>query len=95
MDGIRVYSDDRNPYPAIYVDRERGPVLAINPCGDVRPQFRLPENAVELMHPDDAVEHVLELIADVEMPRKVREAIAEQLGVDGEDVGTTPTRKAS
>ena len=96
---IRVYSDadySEDPDVVLYVERDKtGPLLVIPTVGYVRERFRLPENAVELLHPDDAVAHVLELIADVEMPKKVREAIAEQLGVDGEDVGTAPTRKAS
>jgi hypothetical protein len=70
-----------------------GPVYRLAEDGEVTQQWRAP-NLLEPMIPEsDATELVLERITDVPMSRAVREAIAERLGVDIEDVGTAPSRK--
>ena len=94
MPAITAYFDEHAL--ALYVQRDqRGPLMVVPAVGHTSERFTLPEQAVELQHPDDAVETVLDLIADVPMPKKIREQIAERLGVDIEDVGTSNSRRVA
>lgn len=87
---VRVFLDDSDARPAtVYVERdERGPLTVLLPSGQVDEHFDLPDDAAELVHPDDAVASVLERIEDVSLSKTAREAIATRLGVDVEQVGT-------
>lgn len=71
----------------------RGPVFVMAPDGTVTEQLR-PIDIIETMVTlDDAVTTVLELIANVPLSKAVRAAIARELEVDPEHVGTAPARK--
>jgi hypothetical protein len=97
---IRAYLDEHGSTqtsdPVLYIERDqRGPLMVVPTRGFTGERFNLPGSAVELIHPDAAVATVLELIADVPMPKKVREQIAERLGVDVEKVGRANARRAA
>lgn len=78
----------------LYVERdERGPLLVIQPSGDVEEQFRLPDTAIELRTPAEAAlevsEALFKAVSEVKAPRKVRTAIGEalrELGLDKDEV---------
>lgn len=98
MTAIRAYLDEYGTAqgPALYIERDqRGPLMVVHTRGYTGERFNLPDSAVELIHPGEAIEDVLDLIADVPMPKKVREQIAERLGVDIEDVGQSNARRAA
>lgn len=93
---IRAYLDEQDPEPVFYIERDqRGPLMVVHTRGYTGERFNLPDSAVELVHPDEAIPDLLALIADVPMPRKVREQIADRLGVDIEQVGRSNAKQVA
>jgi hypothetical protein len=68
---------------------DRGPIWVLGIDGNVATQFCDP-GAGYMIQQDEAISAVLDMISDVKMPRKLRQALALALalGVDPDNVGT-------